>query len=160
MSVFARTLVVLLGASVLSCGMTTEDRDLDQDGVRVLEASFGMDCMPVHPPDTARIRIRVEYTNSSSEARQWHIDAGRLELSREELKGALDFPLVPSSSGLVPPGETVVIEHTKLPGTGTGTGTCGFCDSERGRWELFVTWSTPDRSFEQHAGSGNAWCTS
>lgn len=147
--------VLVLGAAVAGCGGTAEE----EPEVRVLSTSFAMGCMPVHGLDTTWIRLRVAYYNPSPEPKAWVIATARLELSGNGETGTLQHSFFPSSSGLVMPGEQVVIEHVKPPGGGEGTSTCTFCDNEAGRWELFVTWSSSQETFERRAGSGLAGCT-
>lgn len=146
---------LLLALQSIACSSEVGDANPE---VRVLMASASLGCFPVNPADASFALLRVAYTNSTDVSRVWDIDDARLELSGDGERGTVHFPFIPNSSGLVRPGETLSIEHVKPPATGTGSPTCSFCGGAR--WEMFVTWSTSDRSIERRVGSGDLFCTS
>lgn len=154
-----RCLAVLAIALLhVACGGEAE-RDSTPEGLRVLDAHLRMDCMPAYPPDSSFAAIEVEYSNSSDLDQTWTVGESRIEFSEEGVRETISFRFAPDTTGVVLPGERLVIRHEKQPASATSVETCGYCPD--GRWELFVSWTTPDGTYlEQRAGAGDVGCTS
>jgi hypothetical protein len=152
--------LALLAIALLHVGCGGEaERNTTPEGLRVLDARLGMDCMPVYPPDSSRVGIEVEYSNSSDVEQTWTLEDSRVEFSKKGEHATMSFRFAPDTSGSVFPGEHLVIHHEKPPRSVTGVHTCVYCPD--GRWELFVSWTAPDGTHvEQRVGTGDVGCTS
>lgn len=97
-------------------------------------STFAIDCMPVVADDPISGSVSLTYENDNPGAQTFTIEQIVLHLSKDADTLDWTFDVDPDTSGPIPAGQSVTIEHMKVADSGVGTpggmSPCAFCGGD------------------------------
>ena len=101
--------------------------------ITLSDVSVVIGCKPGYePPDPIEVSFTASYDNSSAASATATISGAKVTFGDPPSTLAWSFQVSPASVGPVPGGSSVQVSHTKVDGSGSGTGSgvpCDYCGS-------------------------------
>ena len=98
--------------------------------ISLSNVTVGIDCMPMVPPDPVDVSFTATYDNGSGASASASIVGATVSLGNPSDSLDWSFQVFPSSVGPVSGNSSVQVDHAKVAGSGTGSGSpCNFCSS-------------------------------
>ena len=135
--------------SSTSSSSTGSNAQIDPE---IVDAKIGANCMPEVGPDPIGGSIVVRYTNQGDAAGSLEVASAQVVISNPMEGWVFPIDLSPTSSGTVPAGSSVDIEHAKIATAGDSSFICALCGLDASvtvRWlkgdggEVSDAFSTP-----------------